>query len=1539
MMKTHIFTRLYTRLYRMPKLVARQCPDRALRRGSAVLLLPLFFLTSGAMAHAEIVHRWSFNQAAGAAPAGTEIPDLVGGGTAYIRGTGATFNGNSVTLPGTTTGNQTGTSISAYVDLPNGIISSCTDLTIEIWATPVGSKNWQRLFDFGRSVQAGDGSGEPGEWTGASAPGVTASSDGLMLALQKAGNLNQQRLEATLDAVATQLDTALATALAEQHHYVITYKSGDGVYSTGGRITLYRDGVSAGFMDVAYALSDIEDVNNWLGRSQFSADSNSNITYNELRIHNNAFTPAEVASDYQTGPEMGLIYRWSFNDAAASVVNGRVFYDSISNAPAKVMGVGATLDGNAITLPGTTTGNQTTANVSAYVDLPNKIISTQDNLTIETWATPISSKTWQRMFDFGNGNVGDGLGATGEWTGTAATAPGAVLADDEFALTLNVGDSVNAQRMYGRLNYQQAGGYNLYSDSALATTLGQRYHFVMTFEKGVGAYPTTGGRQSWYRNGVLAGSTDLPYLLSSINDVNNWLGRSQFSGDPLANVSFDEFRIYSFALSPADIISSRDAGPNAVGTIPRPTTAPDAVSMHAGQKALITVLANDTGFFYAHTVAIATPATAGTTSITPEGRIIYQNTNPAVAGDSFTYTVNGPGGTSIAAQVTITFSGSLRIPNPQLAMPATAPPTFIQVTDALGGIAFTQPICIASIPGNTKRLFVGERLAKVQLIPDITAAAPTKRLFLDLQQVVAGRTPGETIEGGGNQEHGLLGLAFHPQYASNGYFYVAYTVRISGGSYYQRLSRFQVSAGDPTVANPASELILLQQLDRGSNHDGGDIHFGPDGYLYYGAGDEEAQRDIRQNSQKINLNFFSGIFRIDVDKKPGNREPNPHAAIPTDGGIARFSVPADNPFIHTSLGGTWDGKINGVTLPSLTAVRTEFWAYGLRHPWRFSFDSLTGDLWAGDVGQDTYEEIDLIQKGGNYGWVYREGFHDTNFTNPVPPTKPAGFTSIDPVYEYKHAATGGTDPQFIGSSVVGGIVYRGSRFPAFYGNYIFCDSVSGHIWQRNPTTGVVTRLTGVPGVYGGLVSMGVDPSNQDILFADYLNGRILRLGTGTASTSFPNTLTATRLFADLADLSPNPGLIPYEVNLPFWSDHAIKRRWFSIPQASGSIIWSRDGKWTFPTGSLWVKHFDLELTPGNPATKRRIETRVIVKTDANAYGVSYRWNDAQTEATLVPDEGVEFDLSITEGGVPHTQRWSIPSRSSCLTCHTPQAGDVLSFSTRQLNRSATPNGFTGNQLSLLYSNGFFANNPGSPNLLPRHLLPDETAFPVEARVRSYLAVNCSYCHQTEGTVAGANWDGRPQLTLAQTGLINGVATNNGGNTENRYIVPGDLAHSIALSRISASNGFSRMPPLATNTLDQTNIALLQEWIGGLQVRQTYAQWRLARFNSSNSPDGDPAADPDGDGATNNSEFISGTDPRDGKSFLTTQLSVNSTSVTLGFIGPINCSAVVEVSTDLVNWTPWDIPGNNGVPLSGTPTTFTGPNTGAKQFYRVKIEEN
>lgn len=1085
----------------------------------------------------------------------------------------------------------------------------------------------------------------------------------------------------------------------------------------------------------------------------------------------------------------GLVHRWSFNEAAGSAARGTVLTDPISDAEAVVRGNGATLTGTTLVLPGTTDGNQGDTHISAYIDLPNGVISSKTNLTVEIWAAPLGSRSWQRLFEFGRtAGPGDGQGAPGEWTGTAGTGPASnQTGADTFLATFQIGPEIGQQQLAFSPDGITGNALNV----TVPSTLGTRYHTVVTFADGSGAFGKDGGRFTWYRDGQQVGSLDLPIHLRDLADVNNWLGRSQGSADPLANAAYDEVRIYDHALTPAEVSASRDAGPDAALVVTRP----DNITMHRLQKVRVAALANDRGPFDPATVSIVQKPRSGTALPAADGTILYSHTGGVVASDRFTYRVRSAAGDSVPATVNITFSNSLRIPRHGVNLPNTAPVAAgsVQLVNAFPGVTFEQPVAIASPPGETQRLFVVEREAKIKLVADVTAPTPAASVFLDLQAMLAARGQGETIDAGINGEFGLLGLAFHPSYAQNRQFFIFYSVNIAG-THYERLSRMTARADNANLADTSSELILIDQLDREPNHNGGDLHFGPDGYLYVSLGDEGGQYDVRQNSQRIDLNFFSGLLRIDVDKQPGSLDPNPHPAVPLDNGVARFAVPPGNPFIGAS-------SFNGAAVDP-AQVRTEFWAVGLRNPWRFSFDPLNGDLWLGDVGQDSYEEINLITKGGNYGWAAREGTHAG------PRIPPASFSSIDPEFEYPHLHLSG-NLHDKGNAVTGGIVSRGGRFPEFEGAYFFADWQSGNIWKllRGTPHPTVERIAGE----GGIVAFGRDPSNQDILLADYDGQRLLRLTIAATHSEFPQTLGATGLFADLKDLSPTPGLISYTPNLSFWSDYAIKRRWFSLPDTTSRMTWSRDGAWTFPSGMLWVKHFDLETTRGVPATRKRIETRVLLRNDEGVFGVSYRWNDAGTEAMLVSEAGEDFDLPINVKGVPQTQHWHIPSRSECTTCHNATAGYGLSFSTRQLNRATNMRGFSGNQLDLLRTHGFFTNAPDPASRLPRHVRPDETAFSVEARVRSYLSVNCSYCHLPGGS-APPTWDARSLLTLAQTGLIDGHPANNQGDPANRLVAPGDPQHTILLSRITGTGGVSRMPPLGSSELDPSAITLLTHWV-------------------------------------------------------------------------------------------------------------------------------
>ncbi len=812
-----------------------------------------------------------------------------------------------------------------------------------------------------------------------------------------------------------------------------------------------------------------------------------------------------------------------------------------------------------------------------------------------------------------------------------------------------------------------------------------------------------------------------------------------------------------------------------------PVVRRDVVTINPRGVVRVPVLKNDTPGLAPGSIRIASQPKFGTVAVNPDGTIVYRNTKGNPAFDTFRYRINGR---PLEAAVGIRFSRSLRLPPVPTNVPLTPPNGDFSLPDAFSA-AFNQPVALATPPGDDRRLFVVEKGGLIRLISDVTNANAVPVTFLDLAKVLRDR--GELLLSDGEQ--GFLGLAFHPQYANNGYFYVFYCATKNGTST-NRVARFEVSANNSAKADPASELILLSQIDEASNHNGGCLQFGADGYLYISLGDEGGGNDSYNNSQRIDKDFFSGILRIDVDKKSGSVAPNPHSSIPLDNGVARFAIPADNPF----LGRT---SFNGASFAA-NKLRFEFWAVGLRNPWRFSFDSATGDLWCGDVGQNAWEEIDLVTAGGNYGWAYREGNH------PGPKTPPAGFTSISPVVDYGH----GSGP-FQGDSVTGGVVYRGDRFADLSGAYVYADFSTGNVWalNRTPSGPSVRRLL----AQSGLAAFGIDPSNRDILACNLYQGKIKRLIQSPPNDSrLPKNLTATGIFANLKFLKPNPGFVAYTPNVPFWSDYAIKRRWFSIPDGS-TIEWNLDGSWIAPTGTIWVKHFDLESVRGNPATARRVETRILVRNDTGVYGLTYLWNAAQTEAFLVGEAGADVNIPVTVNGITQNQVWHYPSRAECNTCHNGPAGYSLSFNTRQINRDSGLNQFAGNQIELLKTYGYFSGPVPAAVDLPKHSSLEDDQLNLEDRVRSYLAVNCAYCHQDGGTAA-ATWDARPELTLNETGLINGALLDNGGDLANRLVVPGDLTHSGILQRIQGTGGFSRMPPLATNQIDPKAVQLVTDWI-------------------------------------------------------------------------------------------------------------------------------
>lgn len=343
-------------------------------------------------------------------------------------------------------------------------------------------------------------------------------------------------------------------------------------------------------------------------------------------------------------------------------------------------------------------------------------------------------------------------------------------------------------------------------------------------------------------------------------------------------------------------------------------------------------------------------------------------------------------------------------------------------------LKFNLPLAFVEAPDGTHRKFVVEQDGRIWLLPADPNSTDAK-LFLDISD----RRPHV------NLEEGLLSLAFHPDFKTNGKFYIFYSH--PSAPKHNILAEWQISKTDPNKADPATERILLTVPKEHWNHNGSTLLFGPDGYLYFGLGDGGAGYDPHDAGQNLEV-LYAKINRIDVNTRTAGLE---------------YGIPKDNPFVDV----TKQAELKANPLDrNAHVVRQEIWAYGLRNPWRMSFDRETGDLWVGDVGQDLWEEVDLVKKGGNYGWSAREGFHPLNQKHGAPNHEVRGTPAIDPIIEYAHNDRLATESKFpnhgIGVCVTGGYVYRGKKIPDLRGVYVYADYQMGTIWGLRYENGKLT---------------------------------------------------------------------------------------------------------------------------------------------------------------------------------------------------------------------------------------------------------------------------------------------------------------------------------------------------------------------------------------------------------------------------------------------------------------------------------------------------
>ncbi|MEQ1748058.1 MAG: Ig-like domain-containing protein [Prosthecobacter sp.] len=559
------------------------------------------------------------------------------------------------------------------------------------------------------------------------------------------------------------------------------------------------------------------------------------------------------------------------------------------------------------------------------------------------------------------------------------------------------------------------------------------------------------------------------------------------------------------------------------------------------------------------------------------------------------------------------------------------------VVEAYPSLSFQNPLGVTEMPGgisSVRKMVVWEREGKVYHF-DHASTATTKTLVLDVSDRCQGW-----------DDSGLLGLAFHPNFAVNRQVFIWYTYTALGTvqgsetvrpptykSCRDRLSRFTLDVNGVAGA----ETVLLEQNAVSVWHNGGGMFFHPmNGHLYITNGDDATT----SNTQRINGGLFSGVLRIDVDKRGGLISHAP-VHVPTNVTVQDYFIPNDNPFVGQA------------------GINEEFFAIGLRSPHRMTLDADSGRIFIGDVGAGDREEVSIIEPtdapGQNMQWDRIEGYNGDL-------TPPYIGVNKRPALDYTHSE---------GNAVIGGYVYRpkaalpgARRFDELIGRYIFADNGTGNLYILNEGTAPATKtlLGTVPngsGASSGSNYVGVSSFGEDVdgdLYICRMStplGKIFKLQRGgAASTPLPATLSATGLFTDLPGFVVNPKMIPYALNAPFWSDKAIKSRWVTVPNNSGQTVgFSPTGEFVWPEGTLTLKHFDYSTSDVTPSLTRRLETRVLLKkSDGSTYGATYKWRADNSDADLLPDALNEwFPVAIPDVGAFTGANLGTPAQSGSVS--------------------------------------------------------------------------------------------------------------------------------------------------------------------------------------------------------------------------------------------------------------------------------------------------
>lgn len=706
------------------------------------------------------------------------------------------------------------------------------------------------------------------------------------------------------------------------------------------------------------------------------------------------------------------------------------------------------------------------------------------------------------------------------------------------------------------------------------------------------------------------------------------------------------------------------------------------------------------------------------------------------------------------------------------------PPSPYKADRVFPNLKFKDPTVLTTAQGSD-RWYLAELAGKIFSFPnEPDCTQDDAELFLDLKSFKE------------DFQH-IYGVTFHPEFERKRFVYICYIFGKEGFHGDAHVSRFEVTDTNPPRCDPASEQVILTWWTGG--HNGGCLKFGPDGYLYITTGDGGPPYPIDENNTGQDISDFkSAVLRIDVDRPENGKN---------------YGIPRDNPFVDHE------------------DAEPAVWAYGFKNPWKITFDAVTGDLWLGDVGLDLWEPVFFVEKGGNYGWSIVEGGQSMRSDMQPGPTPIQSAVIVHPRDEAR--------------SLTGGFVYRGTKLKELHGAYIYGDYVTGKIWGLRYDGNQVTWKQELADTSLKIIAFAED-HDLNLYVVDY-GGTIHRLVPNTAddiNRDFPQTLSATGLFASVASREMAPGVIPYSINAEPWADGAQAERWLAIPGSEQVGVFEnndplledggdgrklaggrpaleeRKGTWKYPAGTVFVKTLFLDISSSDPAAssvRQPVETQIL-HLDRDVWrGYSYIWNQDGTDAVLASTQGEQRTFNVQDPESPagtSQQTWHFSGRSECMICHSRRARYVLGFDGQQLNRKHTYGNIVDDQLRTLTHIELFSSAVEAP---PPLQSPWDHSVSLQQRARSYLDVNCAHCHGLGGA-GTAQFRLQVELGLEETGLLDSKLTQGDfGIRHAQLVAPGDPYRSVLYYRM-AKLGRGRMPHIGSYVVDEEGLRLMHDWI-------------------------------------------------------------------------------------------------------------------------------